>query len=115
MDHGFADKYCISGCTAGNVVTPKELNGWLRETEDASGVTEVNIVIEACQSGSFLDNLEGDATNVDNSLAGEGRVVVTATGRGTMPMHLPRVRISRMPFSPALPKAAISRAASTKA
>ncbi|HXF60243.1 MAG TPA: fibronectin type III domain-containing protein, partial [Caldilineaceae bacterium] len=81
MDHGFADKYCVTGCTAGNIITPAELNSWLREMEDASGVDEVNIVIEACQSGSFLDNLEGDAQNPLNSLARQGRVVVTSTGR----------------------------------
>jgi hypothetical protein len=81
MDHGFADRYCVTGCTPGNVVTPKELDGWLREMEDATGVTEVTIVIEACESGSFLDNLEGDASNPQNSLARQGRVVVTSTGR----------------------------------
>lgn len=81
MDHGFADRYCVTGCTAGNVVTPKELNEWLRTVEDQTGANEVNIFIEACQSGSFLDNLEGTATNPLNSLARQGRVVITSTGR----------------------------------
>lgn len=81
MDHGFADRYCVTGCTAGNVVTPKELNEWLRTVEDQTGANEVNIFIEACQSGSFLDNLEGAATNPLNSLARQGRVVITSTGR----------------------------------
>jgi hypothetical protein len=81
MDHGFADKYCVTGCTEGNVIMPKELNEWLREMEDATDVEEVSIFIEACQSGSFLDNLEGNNPNPQNSLARQGRVVITSTGR----------------------------------
>jgi len=81
MDHGFADRYCVTGCTAGNIIAPSSLNEWLRVVEDQTGVDEVNVFIEACQSGSFLDNLEGDATNPLNSLARQGRVVVTSTGR----------------------------------
>ncbi|MFO7632929.1 MAG: fibronectin type III domain-containing protein [Caldilinea sp.] len=81
MDHGFADRYCVTGCSAGNIIAPKELGEWLRTVEDQTGVEEVNIFIEACQSGSFLDNLEGESTNPLNSLARQGRVVVTSTGR----------------------------------
>jgi hypothetical protein len=77
MDHGFADKYCVTGCTPGNVISPEELNTWLRELEDHTGVDEVNIFIEACESGSFLDNLP----NQNNSLARQGRVVITSTSR----------------------------------
>jgi hypothetical protein len=46
--------------------------------ESATGVSDVNIVIEACQSGSFIDRFNGD---VENSLAKAGRLVVTSTGR----------------------------------
>jgi len=81
MDHGFADRYCVTGCSVGNVITPAQLNDWLRTVEDQTGVEEVSIFIEACQSGSFLDNLEGEVTNLENSLAREGRVVVTSTSR----------------------------------
>jgi hypothetical protein len=53
------------------------LDTWLRELEDQTGVKEVNVFIEACESGSFLDNLP----NPNNSLARTGRVVITSTGR----------------------------------
>jgi hypothetical protein len=81
MDHGFADKYCVTGCTAGNVISPKELNDWLSNLEDVTKVDEVNVFIEACESGSFLDNLEGNVQNPNNSLARQGRVVITSTSR----------------------------------
>jgi hypothetical protein len=81
MDHGFADKYCVTGCTPGNVITPEELDSWIEVVETETDVDEVNIFIEACQSGSFLDRFEGETQNPSNSLAREGRVVVTSTGR----------------------------------
>jgi hypothetical protein len=77
MDHGFADKYCVTGCTPGNVISPEDLDTWLREVEQQTGVDEVNVIIEACESGSFLDNLPNPA----NSLARQGRVVITSTSR----------------------------------
>ncbi|MBX2997160.1 MAG: fibronectin type III domain-containing protein [Caldilineaceae bacterium] len=77
MDHGFADRYCVTGCTPGNVISPAELDTWLRNLEDTTGVNEVNIFIEACESGSFLDNLPDPS----NSLARQNRVVITSTSR----------------------------------
>ncbi|MCL4858164.1 MAG: fibronectin type III domain-containing protein [Caldilineaceae bacterium] len=78
IDHGFADKFCAAGCSGGGAFTPAELDGWLRVLEAATGVDQVTIVIEACQSGSFLDRHNQD---VANSLSKEGRVVITSTGR----------------------------------
>ena len=78
VDHGFAEKFCAAGCDATGQVTPADLDGWLRNLESNSGVDQVNIVIEACQSGSFLDRFNGD---VANSLSKAGRVVITSTGR----------------------------------
>jgi Leucine-rich repeat (LRR) protein len=78
IDHGLADKFCASGCGAGGSFTPAQLDSWLRTLEAATGLQEVTIVIEACQSGSFLDRHQGD---VANSLSKAGRVVITSTGR----------------------------------
>lgn len=77
IDHGFADKFCVSGCGAGQVVTPEDLNSWLDNLESTSGLNEVNVVIEACQSGSFLDRAQGPL----NGLGKTGRVVITSTDR----------------------------------
>jgi hypothetical protein len=46
--------------------------------ESATGANQVNVFIEACQSGSFIDRFNGD---VANSLAKAGRVIITSTGR----------------------------------
>lgn len=78
MDHGFADKFCVSGCGDAGKITPADLDGWLRNLEQASGVNQVNVIFEACQSGSFLDRHNGD---VANSLSKAGRVIITSTSR----------------------------------
>jgi Leucine-rich repeat (LRR) protein len=78
IDHGFEEKFCAAGCNAAGAVTPADLDGWLRTLEAATGVDEVTIVIEACQSGSFIDRFNGD---VANSLSKVGRVVITSTDR----------------------------------
>lgn len=78
IDHGFAEKFCASGCdsAAGQTVTPALMDSWLRQLEQQTGVDQVTIMIEACQSGSFIDRVNGDG-----SLSKAGRVIITATGR----------------------------------
>lgn len=76
IDHGFTEKFCAAGCTSGSV-TPKQVDQWLDTLESQTGVDEVNIVIEACQSGSFIDPT-GDAAS---TLSKPKRVVITSTGR----------------------------------
>jgi hypothetical protein len=78
VDHGLLEKFCVSGCDAAGSFTPAELDGWLRQLEEESGVADVTVVVEACQSGSFLDRFNGD---VGNSLSKQGRVIITSTGR----------------------------------
>jgi len=81
IDHGFADKYCVSGCNDAGKITPIDLNNWLRTLEIETGVDEVNVIIEACQSGSFLDRFNGDVQDIANSLSRAGRVIITSTDR----------------------------------
>jgi hypothetical protein len=78
MDHGFIDKFCVNGCGDAGKVTPADLDGWLRALETDTGANEISVIIEACQSGSFLDRANGD---VANSLSKEDRVIITSTGR----------------------------------
>jgi hypothetical protein len=77
IDHGFEEKFCVSGCNSGPL-TPKQLDDALRSLETATGVTEVNVIIEACQSGSFIDRFQSD---IENTLVKQGRVIITSTGR----------------------------------
>lgn len=76
IDHGFEEKFCLSGCNNG-FVSPAAVDGWLTTLENATGVDQVNIVIEACRSGSFIDRVN----DVLSSLSKPGRVVITSTSR----------------------------------
>jgi hypothetical protein len=80
MDHGGTELFCANGCTPSDtdhVITPDELDDWLDELETSSGCDLVNVIIEACHSGSFLDRT-GD---VLKSISEAGRVVMSSTGR----------------------------------
>lgn len=78
IDHGFVEKFCAAGCNDTGAIAPADLDSWLRTLEDATGLDQVTVVIEACQSGSFIDRFNGD---VANSLGKVGRVIITSTGR----------------------------------
>jgi hypothetical protein len=80
IDHGFVEKFCAAGCNDAGAITPKDLDGWLRTLEEATGVDQVTVVIEACQSGSFVDR-DGNDDPIKNSISREGRVIITSTGR----------------------------------
>ena len=77
MDHGDVEVFCTAGCDAGGATTPQNLDTWLSALEASSGVNEVNVIIEACHSGSFIDRV-GD---VGSSISKAGRVVITSTGK----------------------------------
>ncbi len=76
MDHGLIEAFCTSGCGAGGQTVPDDLDAWLSALEAASGVDEINIIIEACHSGSFIDRQAGAG-----SVTRAGRVVITSTDR----------------------------------
>jgi hypothetical protein len=76
MDHGAIEGFCTDGCTASGQTTPEDLDGWLDTLEDAVSPEAVNVIIEACHSGSFIDRL-----TVSDSLSEAGRVVIASTDR----------------------------------
>jgi hypothetical protein len=71
MDHGNHDLIYLDN-PRGEVVTPGELNDWLNELETLRPGLKVNIFIEACYSGSFID--------LTQRISKAGRVVITSTG-----------------------------------
>jgi len=79
MDHGMIENFCADGCTGSGATGSKSLDDMLKSLEAASGVDEVNVVIEACHSGSFVDYTQGPA--IHDSLSKAGRVVITSTDR----------------------------------
>jgi hypothetical protein len=76
MDHGLIEVFCTDGCAGAGQTTPDALDDWLSALEAASGVDEINVIIEACHSGSFLDR-QGGAGSITRA----GRVVITSTDR----------------------------------
>jgi len=77
MDHGEIEYFCTDGCGLSGRVTPESLDSWLTYVETTTLANEINIVIEACHSGSFIDRLGNPA----QSLSKAGRVVISSTGR----------------------------------
>jgi len=76
VDHGGPDYYCADGCAAGKRVSATDLNLWLDNLEATSGADEINVTVEACYSGSFIDvTMLAVAT-----ISSRGRVVIASTG-----------------------------------
>ncbi len=75
MDHGLANRFCVTGCAAGSSITPDELDAWLRILETESGVEEITVIYEACVSGSFIQR-----DSPTSSISKLGRVIITSTG-----------------------------------
>jgi hypothetical protein len=70
IDHGAPGLFYIDELS-GQRVTPTELNQWLTTLEDAVPNIKVNVIIEACQSGSFLGRTSG--------ISKDNRVIITST------------------------------------
>ena len=77
MDHGIVEAFCADGCSMPGQVTSEQLDSWLDELEASSGADQINVILEACHAGSFLDRHEGLA----ESISKDGRVVIASTGR----------------------------------
>ena len=94
-DHGLVEGFCANGCSSGQVA-PDSLDAALTYLETSTGLNQVNIIMEACHSGSFIDRLGGVG-----SISKANRVVISSTGRETTPMPRRPAAISPMPSSPA--------------
>jgi ligand-binding sensor domain-containing protein len=70
MDHGGYDLFYLNG--SAQTVSPDELDGWLDALEAAPPGVEVNVIVEACQSGSFIDLIQ--------TVSKPGRLVIASTG-----------------------------------
>ena len=73
MDHGDYDKFFLNG--RNETVGPDELDQWLTALETARPGVKVNVMIDACLSGSFIDP--------GKSLSKAGRVVITSASNNT--------------------------------
>jgi hypothetical protein len=74
-DHGQVDRFHNE---VDEVVTAGELNLWLSNLEATSGVDQINVIIDACHSGSFIDTQAQGGYGLEE-ISGHGRVVVAST------------------------------------
>jgi len=70
MDHGGNESFYLDR-EHGEVLTPSDLNAWLSELETARPGVKINIIVEACYSGSFITQ--------PGSISKPGRVVIAST------------------------------------
>ncbi|MEM7124924.1 MAG: right-handed parallel beta-helix repeat-containing protein [Chloroflexota bacterium] len=70
MDHGNIDRLYLDE-PKGERVTPAELNSWLNILEEKKPGLKTTIIVEACNSGSFIMG--------DQSISKVGRLVITST------------------------------------
>ncbi len=71
VDHGGSDTFYLNG--SAEQVSPSDLDTWLTFLEGATVGIQVNVVLDAPQSGSFIGS---------DALSAEGRVVIASTGAG---------------------------------
>jgi hypothetical protein len=67
VDHGTSNLFLIDGYD--DAVNPSQLDDWLNTLESNTGC-QVNVIIESCKSGSFID--------VPQEISKSGRVIVTS-------------------------------------
>jgi hypothetical protein len=81
MDHGGLiennEFFCAAGCSSSGRIRPDELDEWLDDLESSSGCDLVNVIIEACHSGSFIHWIPG----LTETISKDKRVVIASTGR----------------------------------
>jgi hypothetical protein len=70
VDHGAQDRFYLDK-PDGEWVTPTEVDSWLSQLEAAVPGVKINLIIEACYSGSFIA--------APGSLSGSGRVIISST------------------------------------
>lgn len=71
VDHGAYDRLYLDKPST-EWVTPNQLDNWLTQLETARPGVKINVIVEACNSGSFID--------LPKSISKPGRVVVASTG-----------------------------------
>ncbi len=75
VDHGLTDRFKADGDSVAHHITAAELDLWLTTLEDATGADNINVIIDACYSGSFIDKTpDGPAT-----ISSRNRVVIAST------------------------------------
>lgn len=69
VDHGSADTFFLDELS-GQRLSPTDLDQWLTELENGVAGVKINVIIEACQSGSFIAQPQ--------SISKPNRVIITS-------------------------------------
>lgn len=70
IDHGDKDRLYLDKVRS-QWITPDQLDSWLSTLQAAVPDVQINVIIEACYTGSFIE--------APQSISGSGRVVITST------------------------------------
>lgn len=73
VDHGHYDQFLAAG--SATKISAADLNLWLSNLEATSGADNLNVILEACKSGSFIDV----TTLGPMHISGHNRVVIAST------------------------------------
>ncbi|MEZ4866229.1 MAG: right-handed parallel beta-helix repeat-containing protein [Caldilineaceae bacterium] len=69
MDHGGIDTFYVDG--SNNQLSPDTLDGWLSQLQAAAPQVRINVIIEACHSGSFIEGAK--------RISKAGRMIISST------------------------------------
>lgn len=77
MDHGDSDVFYLDK-PSGQFITPQQLNEWLSALETTLPSVKINVFIEACYSGTFVDQ------PAPQMISKPGRVIIASTGAASL-------------------------------
>jgi len=77
VDHGERNVLYLDKLS-GESIAPAQLSAWLDQLEQAVPGIRINVILEACYSGSFIT--PADPSNVAATISKPGRVVIASTG-----------------------------------
>jgi hypothetical protein len=83
VDHGGLDVFLADG--SGDTTSAADLDAWLA-TPEAATECPVNVIVEACRSGSFIDD---SVAELVDDVSKEGRVVIASTSAARNAYALP--------------------------
>ncbi|MEM7532538.1 MAG: fibronectin type III domain-containing protein [Chloroflexota bacterium] len=75
IDHGGEDTVYVDGMNE-ELLSASDLDAWLTELETAVPGLKTNVIIEACQAGSFIDDEGG-------TIVGPERLIITSSDKET--------------------------------
>jgi hypothetical protein len=83
MDHGDREVFYLNNAVS-ETATPTQINTWLNQLEADVPEVKITVILEACNSGSFID------LPAPSSLSKRGRVIVSSTDAANVAYATPQ-------------------------